>query len=510
MHATAPADECRSSRAAASRVGVLRWLAATALALAVAWPLQVAASGLPQLERCEPQASGELFCLGRYRTAPAGAGERAFALAVPRGWAASGPVRWPMVLWLHGGGYHRASSADFAETERPMLLALARRGVIAVAPTYATVDYPLLPATDEAFRRDFLGFLAAAGPRAAAVDAHAQAEDPAQLLRGLMQPELLQALRVSPTQVSVAGTSAGGELAFRVAALSGLALRCIATSGAALDLEELASPGLQGQGWQAGAYVVQRVFGNDPALLRAISPLHRVHELQAQTVYLQHVEQDTMVPATQPQRFQAAFRNAHPGRDLRLRSLSDPLLVRRVYGSLDALRAAPPQHCRDDQVCAALQALLVDFLAGECGALVAASGSARPGAPAALALDGDPATAHASPAATRGNAEGLYLAAWFSGRAPPVAINRVALRAAGAGAPHRGFPRRYDLFLTTPDNGRWTFVGRHEVQPGEDGWVELPVPGASTYGVLVVPVELGVDEGGRHVLQVAELRAYWR
>lgn len=102
------------------------------------------------------------------------------------------------------------------------------------------------------------------------------------------------------------------------------------------------------------------------------------------------------------------------------------------------------------------------------------------------------------------NTRTSYLAAWL-----PTAswISEVDLQARMAGGKALGFPTFYDLYLTAPDNSGWNFVGQYGSQPGPSGVVRIPlVESFYTYGVMIVPRALGVDNNGSYFFQLAGIK----
>lgn len=122
------------------------------------------------------------------------------------------------------------------------------------------------------------------------------------------------------------------------------------------------------------------------------------------------------------------------------------------------------------------------------------------------ATDGNPSTAYSStPFPSSTNGRGTYLAAWLQSGPQNVAFVIITARMSNGKA--LGFPQTYDIDLTAPDNSSWVPIGTFSTQPDPStGEAIVALPNAySTYGVMVTPETLGMDDVGNYIFQVAEI-----
>jgi len=126
---------------------------------------------------------------------------------------------------------------------------------------------------------------------------------------------------------------------------------------------------------------------------------------------------------------------------------------------------------------------------------------------AANAIDGKAATSYSSNyAGSASNSGGwAWLAAWLSA---PQTVNTLVLTARSLNDRPQGFPPSYDVYLTASDNSQWNYVGHYTTQPTSPSRKVVIPLGANyyTYGVQIVPSELGVDDFGGHYFQMAEVQ----
>ena len=70
----------------------------------------------------------------------------------------------------------------------------------------------------------------------------------------------------------------------------------------------------------------------------------------------------------------------------------------------------------------------------------------------------------------------------------------------------QAFPSQYELFLTSSDNTRWVSMGIFGVQPNPLGQVDIKLSPYLTYGVLVRPITMTVDDNGAYYFQLCDLK----
>ena len=126
--------------------------------------------------------------------------------------------------------------------------------------------------------------------------------------------------------------------------------------------------------------------------------------------------------------------------------------------------------------------------------------------PSDQAIDGRADTAYSSAVfASSVNDRATYLASWV-GVAPKV-VQQIWLGARyDVDGATLGFPKLYEVYLTSPDNSSWQLVGTYSVQPGADHVAAIQLDAArTTYGVMIKPVSVGTDGGGGHYFQLGEI-----
>lgn len=124
--------------------------------------------------------------------------------------------------------------------------------------------------------------------------------------------------------------------------------------------------------------------------------------------------------------------------------------------------------------------------------------------PAANAIDGNAGSVYTSNYfASANNDRGTFLAAWLQGRQ---AVSQVILTARVQNGAVLGFATNYDVYLTASDNSRWNYVGNFNAAAGAGGVAKISLGSSyQTYGVLIIPRVLGVDDNGAHFFQLAEI-----
>jgi hypothetical protein len=137
----------------------------------------------------------------------------------------------------------------------------------------------------------------------------------------------------------------------------------------------------------------------------------------------------------------------------------------------------------------------------------ASSNEVLSGWPATNVLDRNQNTAYSSlwhP--TADNTTGVSLSAWrpmfTDGVYGPALVNGIRLTPRYGGY---GFPTSYDLYLTTERNDAWSYVGRsYATSTGAPVTIPLRTP-RGTWGLRIVPQQLGADDYGSHYLQLSDV-----
>ena len=69
-----------------------------------------------------------------------------------------------------------------------------------------------------------------------------------------------------------------------------------------------------------------------------------------------------------------------------------------------------------------------------------------------------------------------------------------------------GFPVRYSIAFTLPDNSAWVSAGEFTQQPDSSGVVHITLGQSyTTHGILIRPITIGTDPGGGHYFQLGEI-----
>lgn len=122
---------------------------------------------------------------------------------------------------------------------------------------------------------------------------------------------------------------------------------------------------------------------------------------------------------------------------------------------------------------------------------------------ASKVLDGSQFTIYSSgslPSAE--NSRSVYLAVWMPQKQR---ITSLHLRARMQEGRALGFPQKYAIYLTNPENTEWIKQGEYTAQPGVEGWVRINFAQAQeTRGVWIVPILLSTD-GAQYRFQMADV-----
>ncbi len=136
----------------------------------------------------------------------------------------------------------------------------------------------------------------------------------------------------------------------------------------------------------------------------------------------------------------------------------------------------------------------------------AVTNNTLPGWDVAALTDHQYGTTYSSnPFSSPDNSNGTFVAAWVNSPSIP-SVSRVKLAARMMNGVPQGFPARYRIYLTSPDQSRWIDVGEFGDQPDVQGFAVVRLPQIySTWGIQFVPTVIGRDNGGGLYFQLAEI-----
>lgn len=102
------------------------------------------------------------------------------------------------------------------------------------------------------------------------------------------------------------------------------------------------------------------------------------------------------------------------------------------------------------------------------------------------------------------NISNLWFAAWL----PEIKnVSSVTLFARTYQGVTLGFPKVYNIYLTSPDNSHWMFVKRMVTTESYIQSVMIDFDQSYwTYGILIDVESLGVDDYNNHYFQLAEIQ----
>lgn len=121
-------------------------------------------------------------------------------------------------------------------------------------------------------------------------------------------------------------------------------------------------------------------------------------------------------------------------------------------------------------------------------------------------VDGNPGSVYSSQwFANSSNGRQAQVAAWFADQVrKPVGTVRLTARTWAGGV--LAFPRRYIVEVTNEANTQWVRLGEYSNQPGGNGVATITFPARQTFGVRIIPTELGADDQGQYYFQLAEIQ----
>ena len=141
----------------------------------------------------------------------------------------------------------------------------------------------------------------------------------------------------------------------------------------------------------------------------------------------------------------------------------------------------------------------------------ASSDNILAGWPASNAIDGNMGTVYSSNNFPTSNpvfnGNETFLGAWLNLTGQPQTVQSVVLGARTLNGAVLAFPQNYDVYVSSPTNSEWVYIGNYQTQPDVNGFVVINLPaGTQTYGTLIVPTVLGVDNNKNYYFQMAEVQ----
>jgi hypothetical protein len=141
----------------------------------------------------------------------------------------------------------------------------------------------------------------------------------------------------------------------------------------------------------------------------------------------------------------------------------------------------------------------------------ASSNDVLAGWPASNAIDGNTGTVYSSNNFPTSNpvfdGNEIFLAAWLNLTGQPQTAQSVVFGARMLNGVVLGFPRNYDVYVTSPTNSEWVYIGNYQTQPDVNGFVVINLPaGTQTYGTMIWPTVSGMDNYNNYYFQMAEVQ----
>ena len=126
--------------------------------------------------------------------------------------------------------------------------------------------------------------------------------------------------------------------------------------------------------------------------------------------------------------------------------------------------------------------------------------------PVSALIDGDKRSSYSSPLMpTAQNNAQQKIAAYLPVQST---VNKLKITARMYNGMALGFPKSYNLYVTSPENTSWINLGTFSNQPDTSVTVTLTFAPLKTHGVHIVPLELGKDNEGNYYFQLSELEIY--
>ena len=126
-------------------------------------------------------------------------------------------------------------------------------------------------------------------------------------------------------------------------------------------------------------------------------------------------------------------------------------------------------------------------------------------------IDGNYDTTYTSHGYPGGLNKHLFLASWINFNNGPKRVDSVKLKARMVNGTPVAFPKKYKMYVTTSNNNSWQFLGDYTSGPtaANKGLVEIKLPQpVITFGVMIVPTELGRDDYNNQYFQLSEIELW--
>ena len=199
-----------------------------------------------------------------------------YDLYYPNNWQTS--KKLPSLIWVHGGSWTGGDKSG----ERMVAESIASQGVMVFVPNYRMTTDP-----------------------------YNGVDDISNMVKILFQSDIISALNLDETKISIGGSSAGGHLALMGAANSQSApLRCVLSVAGPTDLVTAIENQTFVRDYPGSTDIVRRVFGTNPDVLRKNSPSYTAHSFSRSSKFLlTHERQDNLVPFSQSENFSTILKN---------------------------------------------------------------------------------------------------------------------------------------------------------------------------------------------------------
>lgn len=426
-------------------------------------------------------------------------------LYLPKNFAANSTNKYPVVVLIHGGawGGDRYPQTDFAER-------LAGYGYVV-----ANIEY--FSATNKHNEIDTA--------RRWTENVNAPKDIGLFMDNVIFSSQVSRELRLDLNKVNLAGFSAGAHLALLEATRGNQKYYGAFVGSAPTRIDRMGDP--KDPNWR---YALSNVFENQN-MRASMSPFNKISSLKLKYLFMEGAVNDTLAPFDDqfgffmniPENILPMSRrvaNVMTSYDYVCRLVSD-------NSKVDCPSPAPSIYNLDPKYyyelnhnvsgVSKLEENLVkiyneEFKAEYERTRIKLAKSNSEVWPVSATIDGNPYTQFTTAGATRYNTQGFNLEGQMMNPSP-TSINGLVLSARMAGNTPLGFPKSYNVFLTNSSNTAWVLVGNFNDQPNSvnKGLVEIKFSQVyQTYGVLIVPTEMGTDNYGNYYLQMADFDLTYR